>query len=564
MFPKNCTLTTGFALILLVAFASASVAEQSPQHPAAQVASELDRLLSPRFPADGPGAAVVLVKDGRVIFRKGYGMANLELKTPMQPDMVFEIGSITKQFTSTAILMLVEQGRLSLDDDLHKYLPDYPDKGAKISIENLLTHTSGIKSYTSDLKWRSMWRQDMTVQQIIDITKDDALEFPPGTKWKYDNTGYILLGAIIEKVSGLSYADYVRKNIFEPLGMKHSYYGSNSAVIPGRASGYSKDGGSWVNATYLSMTQPYAAGSLMSSVDDLAIWDAAVSAGKLLSKASWDHAFTPYKLANGDDTHYGFGWSIDAYDGHSIVRHNGGIFGYVSEVARLPNDHVYVALLTNSDGHNFDTGFVATELAAVAIGDPYREPVQVKLDPKEFDAYTGVYRNNDQTLGTVKREGDRLFAQRAGLPRLEMFAYSDHEFFFKDSFVRLAFEKDASGNVAALVISRPNGAKERAMRTNEPQPSVPVEIKVPVGVLRRYVGDYQLAPGFVLTVSLEGEQLMSQATGQQKVTIFPTSDSEFFLKVVNAQISFISDASGNVEKLILHQGGRDMSGPKVK
>jgi CubicO group peptidase (beta-lactamase class C family) len=460
--------------------------------------------------------------------------------------------------------MLVEQGKISLDDDLHKYLPDYPDKGTKISIENLLTHTSGIKSYTNDLKWMSMWRQDMTVQQIIDLTKDDPLEFPPGTKWKYDNTGYILLGAIIEKVSGLSYADYIRKNIFEPLGMKHSYYGSNSAVIPGRASGYSKDGGNWVNARYLSMTQPYAAGSLMSSVDDLAIWDAAISAGKLLSKASWDRAFTPYKLANGDDTHYGYGWSIDAYDGHSIIRHNGGIFGYVSEVARLPNDHVFVALLTNSDGHDFDTGFLATELAAVAIGDPYREPVKVKLDPKEFDSYTGVYRNGDQTLGTVRREGDRLFAQRAGLPRLEIFAYSDHEFFFKDSFVRLAFEKDASGNIAALVISRPNGAKERAIRTIEPLPSAPVEIKVAPDLLRRYVGDYQLSPGFVLTVTLEGEQLMSQATGQQKVAIFPASDSEFFLKVVNAQISFITDASGHVEKLILHQGGRDTLGPKVK
>jgi CubicO group peptidase (beta-lactamase class C family) len=526
--------------------------------------SELDRLLAARFPLDGPGAAVVLVKDGRVIFRKGYGMANLELKNPMQPNMVFEIGSITKQFTSTAILMLVEQGKISLDDDLHKYLPDYPDKGTKISIENLLTHTSGIKSYTNDFKWMSMWRQDMTVQQIIDITKDDPLEFPPGTRWKYDNTGYILLGAIIEKVSGLSYADYIRKNIFEPLGMKHSYYGSNSAVIPGRASGYSKDGGNWVNARYLSMTQPYAAGSLMSSVDDLAIWDAAISAGKLLSKASWDRAFTPYKLANGDDTHYGYGWSIDAYDGHSIIRHNGGIFGYVSEVARLPNDHVFVALLTNSDGHDFDTGFLATELAAVAIGDPYREPVKVKLDPKEFDSYTGVYRNGDQTLGTVRREGDRLFAQRAGLPRLEIFAYSDHEFFFKDSFVRLAFEKDASGNIAALVISRPNGAKERAIRTIEPLPSAPVEIKVAPDLLRRYVGDYQLSPGFVLTVTLEGEQLMSQATGQQKVAIFPASDSEFFLKVVNAQISFITDASGHVEKLILHQGGRDTPGPKVK
>ncbi len=564
MLPKNRTFTAFFALVLLGGFAFPAFPEQTTQRPAAQLASELDRLLSARFSVDGPGAAVVVVKEGHVIFRKGYGMANLELKTPMQPGMVFEIGSLTKQFTSTAILMLVEQGKLSLDDDLHKYLPDYPDTGAKISIENLLTHTSGIKSYTSDLKWRSMWRQDMTVQQIIDITKDDPLEFPPGTKWKYDNTGYILLGAIIEKVSGLSYADYVRKNIFEPLGMKHSYYGSNSAVIPGRASGYSRNAGNWVNATYLSMTQPYAAGSLMSSVDDLAIWDAAVSAGKLLSKASWDRAFTPYKLANGDDTHYGYGWVIDAYDGHTIVRHNGGIFGYVSEVARLPDDHVYVAMLTNSDGHDFDTGFLATELAAAAIGDPYREPVKVKLDPNEFDAYTGVYRNSDQTLGTVKREGDRLFAQRAGLPRAEMFAYSDHEFFFKDSFVRLAFEKDASGNVAALIITRPNGATDRATRTNEQLPAAPVEVKVTSDVLRRYVGDYQLAPGFVLTVTLEGEQLMSQATGQQKVAIFPTSENEFFLKVVNAQISFITDASGNAVKLILHQGGRDMPGPKVK
>jgi D-alanyl-D-alanine carboxypeptidase len=563
MRQENRTLT-GLALVLFVALASAATGEQTQQRPATQLVSELDRLLSPRFPPDGPGAAIVVVKDSRVIFRKGYGLANLELKTPMQPDMVFEIGSITKQFTSTAVLMLVEQGKLSLDEDLHKYLPDYPDKGAKISVENLLTHTSGIKSYTDDLKWRGMWRQDLTVQQIIDITKDDALEFPPGTKWKYDNTGYILLGAIIEKVSGLSYADYVRKNIFEPLGMKHSYYGSNSAVVPGRASGYSRNAGNWANATYLSMTQPYAAGSLMSSVDDLAIWDGAISAGKLLSKASWDRAFTPYKLANGDDTHYGYGWAVDAYDGHPIIRHNGGIFGYVSEVARLPNDHIYVALLTNSDGHDFDTGFLATELAAAVIGDPYREPVKAKLDPKEFDAYVGVYRNADQSLGSVTREGDRFYVQRAGGPRLEIFAYSDHEFFLKDSFVRFSFERDASGNVAALVIRRPNGARDRATRTNEPLPTAPVEIKVPVDLLRRYVGDYQLAPGFVLTVTLEGEHLMSQATGQQKVEILATSDSEFFLKVVHAQISFITDASGNVEKLILHQGGRDIPGSKVK
>jgi D-alanyl-D-alanine carboxypeptidase len=468
MLRENRALDGRLALILLIALATPVIGDPTPQRPAASLVSQLDGVLSPRFPADGPGAAVIVVKDGRVIFRKGYGMGNLELKAPMQPDMVFEIGSVTKQFTSTAILILADQGKLSLDDDLHKYLPDYPDKGAKISIVNLLTHTSGIKSYTSDLKWRGMWRQDLSVQQIIEITKDDPLEFPPGTRWKYDNTGYILLGAIIEKVSGLSYADYIRKNIFEPLGMKHSYYGSNSAVIPWRASGYSRDGDNWVNATYLSMSQPYAAGSLMSSVDDLAIWDAAVSAGKLLSKVSWNRAFTPYKLANGNDTHYAYGWSIDAYDGHSIIRHNGGIFGYISEVVRLPNEHVYVAMLTNSDGHDFDTGFIATELAAAVIGDPYREPAKVTLDPQELDAYAGTYQNSDQSLSTVKREGDQFFLERTGRPRLRLFASSDHEFFLKDSFMRLAFEKDASGKVVALVIRRSNGAAERATRSNEP------------------------------------------------------------------------------------------------
>jgi hypothetical protein len=346
--------------------------------------------------------------------------------------------------------------------------------------------------------------------------------------------------------------------------MKHSYYGSNTAVIPGRASGYSRDGNNWVNATYLSMSQPYAAGSLMSSVDDLAIWDAAVSAGKLLSKASWDRAFTPYKLANGNDTHYAYGWSIDAYDGRPVIRHNGGIFGYISEAVRLPNDHVYVAMLTNSDGHDFDTGFLATELAAAAIGDPYREPVKAKLDPKQFDAYAGTYRNPGQTLFTVTREADRFFVQRAPGPKLEMFPYSDHEFFLKDSFSRFDFEKDASGNVATLVMQRPNGANGRATRTNEPSPPTPVEIKVSPDLLRRYAGDYQLAPNFVLTVTLEGDQLMTQATGQQKFPIFPSSETEFFLKAINAQISFSTDSAGTVEKLVLHQGGRDIPAPKVK
>jgi len=180
------------------------------------------------------------MKGGQVMLRKGYGMANLELGVPIQPDMVFELGSITKQFTATAVLMLQERGKLSIEDDVTKYLPDYPTQGQKITIDHLLTHVSGIPSYTGLPEWLPRVREDLTVQQLIDIFKDKPLEFNPGEKWSYNNSAYILLGAVIEKVSGKSYEDFIEQEIFAPLGMKRSYYGHQNEVIPGRVSGYDK------------------------------------------------------------------------------------------------------------------------------------------------------------------------------------------------------------------------------------------------------------------------------------------------------------------------------------
>jgi CubicO group peptidase (beta-lactamase class C family) len=257
------------------------------QTPSTDLSQRLNQMLSRTFASDGPGATVIVVKDGNIVFRHGYGLANLETKTAMRPEMVFELGSVTKQFTSTAILMLAEEGKLSLADNIKKFFPDYPDKGAQITVEHLLTHTSGIKSYTDDPKWLSLWREDLTPQQVIDITKDAPLDFAPGTKWSYNNTAYTMLGAIIEKTSGLSYSDFIRQHIFEPLGMSHSLYGSFTRIIPNRAAGYTRVENGWENAPYLSMMQPYSAGALMSNVDDLALWDAAVSSGKLLSKLSF-------------------------------------------------------------------------------------------------------------------------------------------------------------------------------------------------------------------------------------------------------------------------------------
>ncbi len=548
------------SLVLVMATVPAALARQN----ASTTEADLDAMLSATFAADAPGAAVVVVKDGKVVFRKGYGRASLELGTPMRPEMVFEIGSVTKQFTSTAVMMLVEQGKLALDDDVRKYLPYFPDKGAKITVEHLLTHTSGIQSYTGMPSFPTIWRKDMSPQEIVELTSNEPLEFPPGTKFNYNNTGYVMLGAIIEKVSGLSYADFIKKNIFDPLGMTHSVYGSHTDLIPNRASGYGRDESGWKNAQYLSLTLPYAAGSLMSSVDDLALWDAAVSSGKLLSKASWDRAFTPYKLASGESTGYGYGWGVETYEGHKMIRHSGGIPGYVSEVLRAPDDRVYVAMLTNSTAPPVNTGFLATKIAAIAIGKPYREPASVKLDAKILDSYTGVYRIDDTTTRAVMREGDRVFVQRSDRPKTEIFAANETEFFIKDSFQRFTFEKDASGRVTAVVSRQPDGKTERAPRTDQALPAAPVAITVSPDVLARYVGDYQLAPNFILTVTLEDGHLMTQATGQSKIEIFAKSETVFFPKVVEAEITFVTDATGKVDKLVLRQGGRDMDAPKVK
>jgi D-alanyl-D-alanine carboxypeptidase len=454
-----------FFVCLCLALAVSATRAQSP---AADIPKRVDAILSKTFRAAAPGAAVIVVKDGEVLFRKGYGLANLETQTAMRPEMVFELGSVTKQFTSTAILMLAEQGKLSLADNIKKYFPEYPNKGATITVENLLTHTSGIKSYTDEQSWLEKWRQDMTPQQIIALTEAAALEFPPGSRWHYNNTGYTMLGVIIEKVSGLSYADFIHQNIFEPLGMSHSLYGSFTAVIPNRAAGYTQGRTGWENAPYLSMTQPYSAGSLMSNVDDLARWDAAVSEGKLVSKGSWDRAMTGFKLANGEDTHYGYGWELSEYEGHRIVHHGGGIPGYLSEALRIPQDHTYVAILANSDDVPVDLDFLATIIAGEVIGKPYTEPTPIELPTTLLDTYVGVYQIDENATRTITREGNRLFMQRTRAPKFELFALAEEQFFRKSSFQRISFQKDASGKIIGLVSRTFGLPDEPARRTDKP------------------------------------------------------------------------------------------------
>src|SRR5262245_43509683 len=389
---------------------SASHAPASSPEPDAKLAAALDAELQAAYKPSEPGAAVTVVRDGKTVLRKAYGMASLELAVPMKPEHLFRIGSITKQFTATAILLLAQQGKLGLQDPITKHLPDYPMHSQTITIEHLLTHTSGIRSYTGMPSFWKTMALDAPVSDMIDTFKDEPLEFDPGSKWRYNNSGYFLLGAIIEKVAGKSYADFVKESIFSPLGMTHTFYGDVEPILAGRAAGYSKQGESFVNAAYLSMKKPYAAGSLLSNVDDLALWDASLYTEKLLTADSKRRAHTAYRLADGTSTRYGYGWGVGESDGHPTISHGGGINGFLTEAVRLPDEKVFVALLTNRE---FEPGpdLLARKLAFRTAGRPLKEPVAAKLPAASLDALTGVYRVDPNATTTVTREGERMYVK---------------------------------------------------------------------------------------------------------------------------------------------------------
>ena len=393
----------------------------------------IDNLVQETYKPTEPGAAVIVVRDGEIIYRKGHGMANLELGVPIEPDMVFRMGSIGKQFTAVAILMLTEQGKLSLDDPITKFLPDYPTHDHLITIEHLLTHTSGIKNHTDMPESQLLWRKDYAVQELIDCFKNQPMQFAPGKRWAYNNSGYILLGAIIEKVSGQTYQQFIQQNIFDRLGMKQSYYDCPLQVIPRRVSGYEKSPEGFKNADYLSMTQPYAAGALASTVDDLAVWDSALYTEQLIKQETLHKAFVPYRLMDGTSTAYGYGWLISEYEEHLSIEHSGGIFGFTTYAIRMPNDRVFVAILTNRTGIDIDRfEQLAFEIARVTIGKPYKKPTPVELSPEVLAQYEGVYKINDTEVRRITREDHRLFSQRGQAQGLELVPLSSNEFFFKE------------------------------------------------------------------------------------------------------------------------------------
>jgi CubicO group peptidase (beta-lactamase class C family) len=333
--------------------------------PDSAFAEKVEALIQPMVKADQFSGAVLVARNGVPVFKKAYGLADREWDIPNDLETKFRIGSITKEFTATAILQLVENGKLSIDDPVSKYYSGAPPAWSAVTIRNLLTHTSGIPTYT-DIPhfFDGEARLDRTPEEIIKLTQDKPLQFEPGSKFLYGNTDYIILGYIIEKVSGEPYGDYVQHHIFDPLGMKSSGYDVSETIIPKRAAGYSRDHGKYINTPYLSMTEPFSAGSLYSTVGDMLIWDRALYTAKLLRSSSLQAMFTDYGHG------YGFGWFVDNQFGHQHISHGGGVSGFVSRFDRYVNDKLTIIVFSNED--SAPVGTIADHLAATYLGIPPR------------------------------------------------------------------------------------------------------------------------------------------------------------------------------------------------
>ena len=357
--------------------------------------------------ADGPGAgaAVKVVRKGEVIVDKGYGKADLELDVPMTEKNLFRIGSITKQFTAAAIMRLVEKGKLKLEDDVGRLLPDAPLHGKKITVAQLLTHTSGLKNFTELAEWNKAEVSPVPPARLYGMLKDQPLDFEPGQKWHYSNTNYYLLGVIIEKISGHKYGDFIRDEVAARAGLAHTVYCDEGPVIPGRARGYSADGPRMKNAKAIDMSGPFAAGGLCSTVDDLVTWAQALASGKVVSRASYAKMTTPVKPGDGSNPGYGFGLGVKPLAGHRVVMHNGGINGFGSDLLSFPDDGVIIAVLANSDnavGHS-----IAPKILADMLGIPL-PPARNVVPLVDAAKFVGVFDTK------FKDELHRLHVYREG------------------------------------------------------------------------------------------------------------------------------------------------------
>jgi CubicO group peptidase (beta-lactamase class C family) len=528
------------------------------------------------------GAALV-AENGKIVYKGAFGPANMEWNIPNTPDTKFRLGSITKQFTATVVMQLVEQGKIKLDARLSDYLPDYrKDTGSKVTIHHLLTHTSGIPSYTSQPGFfENVSRNPYKVDEFVKKYASGDLEFEPGSKYTYNNSGYFLLGAIIEHVTGKPYEQVLKENIFDALGMKNTGYDHHGAILPKRATGYSKTPDGYANAGYLDMSIPYAAGSLYSTVEDLYLWDQALYTDKLLSAQSKALMYKPF-LDN-----YAYGWVVTNASFKQndqpvqVISHNGGINGFTTTIVRFPKERNLIVMLDNTGSEYLDR--LSDSIAKILYNQPYEPPkisivsaLDKTIAEKGIAAGIAQYRDlkakQPATYDFAEPELNRLGYQllRNGKPKeaIEIFKLNVEAYpqgfnaydSLAEAYMTINERELAIQNYKKSLELNPNNTNATEILKRLDNAPVVVAAKI----FDTYVGEYEVGPGFVLRVFREGDKFMTQATGQGVFEIFPESETVFYPRAFVAKLTFVKDADGKVTAIQIDQNGRVTLGKRIK
>jgi CubicO group peptidase (beta-lactamase class C family) len=509
-----------------------------------------------------PGASVLVSQDGKIIYEKGFGYADVGNKVPVTSETKFRIGSITKQFIATCILKLQEEGKLSVQDKLSKYIPGFP-RGDEVTLHHLLTHTSGIHSYTNRPGFLKYLTMPITSASLVDTIEAYPYDFNPGDRYQYNNSGFFLLGYILEKLSGKSLAVYLKETLFTPLGMNNTGIYETTAVLDHEAYGYTYLNDTLLKAFNWDMSWAGGAGALYSTTKDLYTWNEAVFNGKILSDASLKTAFTPVVLNNNEKFDYGYGWSLGDFRGNKFISHGGGLHGFQSYIERQPEKKVTVVVLCNSTpppagiDPTRNSLLIAEYLLWSDMAKQSSYASDISIDENTLRSYTGRYNYGQGAVLIVTLEGKQLMAQMTGQPNFPIFPASNDEFNWKVVEASIKFVKDDKGNVTHVIHTQ-GGMQLEAKKLKEENP-----VQVSASVFDKYLGKYDMGNNNLFEVTKDSDKLLIQLPGLPQYQLLPASETEFFLREINIRATFKANDAGKIDTVLLNVDGSEQQGKRV-
>ena len=521
---------------------------------------QADALLQASYSEDGPGAAVVVMRGGRVIYAGGRGLADLESRRPITPDTSFRLGSIAKQFTAATILQLVGEGKLSLDDPISRFLPGYPPPGAGASVRQLLNHSSGVQDFSKIPGWMGSEPslRPHSTADLVALTLSRPAVSAPGQRWEYNNGGYVLLGAIIEKVTGKAWHEAVTERIARPLGLGSLAYAAAGSSGSARARGYSKEAGGFRPSRGVHMSVAHAAGGLVATVADMAKWAEALHGGRVVSPALYREMISPARLADGSTEPYGFGLRLQKIRGRAAFVHGGAGRGLDTDSVYVPSERLFVAVFANSDDLEVDPSNLTRRLAALALGEPFPAFTPTEVDIASVEPLFGAYTAEEGPQRRFFARNGKLYFGRGDEER-EAFAAGGDRFFFGPRELDWFEVIRQPGGAHRLKLHAPEAAAPAQAVRSGP---VPPPLAVAPAVLQSYVGSYKTET-VTLAVALGGDgRLTVSPAGQPPMPLRPVSQTEFRIEGAPMRLVFHPE-EGKVNRLTLYRGARELHGQRT-